>query len=239
MTVVKAPNSEALSASAISAVSHCITTMRAVRRFQRADVGPELVDFVLRHAIQAGSAKNRQPWRFVVVRDPAQRTRLGQWYQQGYQDVLAWSRTEVVRNDAAPDEGREMAAAGQLAAHFDEVPVVIVVCYLPTRRNPADFFNAASIYPAVQNMLLAARAVGLGATLTTLQALGGITPEGDAAGPVSIYDELRQILDIPSGVVPAALVPVGWPVGRFSVGRRTPVPEVAYRERWGEAWTSD
>jgi len=239
MTVVKAPNSEALSASAVATVSHCISTMRAVRRFQQADVAPELIDFVLQHAIQAGSAKNRQPWRFVVVRDPRQRSRLGQWYRQGYQDILAWSRTEAIRSDAAPDEGQQMAAAAQLAAHFEEVPAIIVVCYLPTRRNPADFFGGASIYPAVQNLLIAARAVGLGTTLTTLQALGGITPEGDAAGPVSIYAELRRILGIPNGVVPAALIPVGWPVGPFSVGKRTPVPEVAYRERWGQAWTSD
>ncbi|MFI6096971.1 nitroreductase family protein [Lentzea sp. NPDC051213] len=239
MTVVKAPNSEALSANAITAVSHCIGTMRAVRRFQQADIDPELIDFVLRHAIQAGSAKNRQPWRFVVVRDPQQRIRLGHWYRKGYQDILAWSRTEEIRNDAAPDEKQQMTAAGQLAAHFDEVPAVIVVCYLPTRRNPADFFGGASIYPAVQNLLLAARAVGLGATLTTLQALGGITAEGDAAGPVSIYDDLRHILGIPSGIVPAALIPVGWPAGRFSAGRRKPVPEVAYRERWGQAWGND
>jgi nitroreductase len=239
MPVVKAPDSEALSTTEIAAVSRCIGTMRSVRRFQRVDVAPELVDFVLRHAVQAGSAKNRQPWRFVVVRDARQRSRLRQWYRQGYQDVLAWTRTEAVRGEAAPDENRQMAAAGQLAAHFDDVPAVIVVCYLPNRRNPADFFGGASVYPAVQNLLLAARAVGLGATLTTLQALGGITEDGDAAGPLSMYDELRQILGIPDGVVPAALVPLGWPAGSFSAGRRSPPSEVAFQERWGTPWTTD
>jgi nitroreductase len=210
-----------------------MSTVRAVRRFRKADVDPELVDFVLRHATQAGSAKNRQPWRFVVVRSRDQRARLREWYRSAYADVAAWARTEKIVKDAVSDERQQMTAAAQLAEHFDDVSTLVVVCYVPTGRNPADFFAGASIYPAVQNLLLAARAVGLGATLTTLQALGGVNSDDTVP---SLSGELRRILGIPSEVVPAALVPLGWPVKPFTPPKRLPVSEVTFQERWGQPW---
>jgi nitroreductase len=223
---------QALSLPAIAAVSDCISTTRAVRRFHSAEVEPELIEFVLQHAIQAGSAKNRQPWRFVVVRDSDQRARLRQWYRRGYQDLAAWAGTADVRREAPPDERRQMAAAAELATHFDDVPAVIAVCFVPTKRNPANFFGGASIYPATQNLLLAARAVGLGATITTLHALGSVTPDG------TLNDQLKHILGIPPEIVPAALIPLGWPVKPFTTARRTPIPEITYQERWGTPWNS-
>ncbi|MER0478954.1 nitroreductase family protein [Streptomyces sp. Edi2] len=233
----QAVDSEALSMASIDAVSHCIRTLNSVRRFRRADVSPELIDYVLRHAIQAGSGKNRQPWRFIVVRDPCIKEQLTRWYQRGWYHHEARLNSPEVRNERIPDEERQISSGATLAANFDEVPVIIIACFLPASRNPADFFGGASIYPAVQNLLLAARSVGLGATLTTLQAFDIPTVESLPSASLTLYEELKQILGIPDGVVPGALIPLGWPAVSFAVGRRRPVREVTYRERWGEPWT--
>jgi len=108
-----------------------------------------------------------------------------------------------------------------LTEHFHEAPVWIVACIeeagAPTR------WSGASIYPAVQNMLLAARALGLGSTLTTRHLL--YAKEAEAA------------MGLPPGVHSYAIVPIGWPMGKFGPVRRAPLAEVAFSDTWGQAWT--
>ena len=112
-----------------------------------------------------------------------------------------------------------LGAAQYLADHIHEAPVWIVPCLegaAPTRTA------GSSIYPAVQNMLLAARAVGLGATLTTLY--------------LNFEKEVETALGLPSGMHSYALVPIGYPMGRFGPVRRIPLAEIVYEDRWGQPY---
>lgn len=228
---------QALPPGGVAQVARCLRTLRSVRRFWPRDVDPELIEFVLDLAVRAGSGSNRQPWRFVVVRDPAVRRRLGDWYRQGWNRLEAARRTADHHPGATAAQHRITASARQLALNFAAAPVVIVACYLPSRPGRPDLFAGASIYPAVQNLLLAARAVGLGATLTTMQALDG--PAGRSARPsgLSLCDELRHILQIPAEAVPAAVIPLGWPAQLFGETARRPAADVTYADRWGSPWS--
>jgi nitroreductase len=136
----------------------------------------------------------------------------------------------------SPAKRRITTRARHLAAHFADAPVVIVVCLVPGRLTPVDLFAGASVYPAVQNLLLAARAIGLGATLTTLQALCRLDGDGTPGAHPELYAELKQLLELPDHVVPAALVPMGWPAESFGEGSRRPLREVVYQDRWGREW---
>lgn len=226
---------EALPAGDIEAVSYCIRTLRSVRRFLPTEVDQTCIDFVLEHAVQAGSAKNRQPWRFVVVRDRNTMSALGDWYRRGWSTISARIRRFPDAIAASDEHQRQMSDGAVLAEQFDTAPLVVVACFVPIPRNPADFYGGASIYPAIQNLLLAARALGLGATLTTVQCLD---TQHDADHP-SLSGELRAILGIPEDVVPAAVIPLGWPATTFGETRRLPAPAVTYAERWGNPWVSD
>ena len=220
----------------IAHVSACMRTLRSVRRFHQAEVTPDLIDFVLSHAIQAGSGKNRQPWRFIVIRDFGRRAKVAGWYR------AAWEHLLMARSGTGATDERQITAATTLAEHLDEAPVLIVACFQPSPANPADFFGGASIYPAIQNLLLAARAVGLGATLTTIQAFDdpehGAWTTGSGPGSASSpCTELKHLLAIPEPVVPAAVIPLGYPRDPFTTtSRRSPVHAVAYAEAWGRVW---
>ncbi len=220
----------------IAHVSECIRTLRSVRRFHQAQVAPDLVDFVISHAIQAGSGKNRQPWRFIVIRDFGRRAKVADWYR------AAWEHLLMARSGTGAADDKQITAASTLAEHLDEAPVLIVACFQPSPANPADFFGGASIYPAIQNLLLAARAVGLGATLTTIQAFEDPehAPSRTGSGPVpasSPCAELKHLLAIPEPVVPAAVIPLGYPRDPFTpTSQRSPVHAVTYAEEWGRPW---
>ena len=112
-----------------------------------------------------------------------------------------------------------LAAAEHLADHFHEAPVWIVPCLAGPRGS------GSSIFPAVQNMLLAARAVGLGATLTTLYLMH--------------EKETEAAMGIPEGQHSYAILPIGFPMGKFGPVRRAPLAEVVFEDRWGQAWRGE
>ena len=114
---------------------------------------------------------------------------------------------------------RLLDAAEYLAAHIHEAPVLILPCL--ERRNPTRT-SGSSIYPAVQNILLAARALGLGATLTTLY--------------LNFETEVEAALGLPHDVHSYALIPIGYPIGRFGPVRRAPLSEVVFEDRWGQPY---
>jgi nitroreductase len=164
------------------------------------------------------------------VRDPVARAAIGARYraawEAGERITAATDADRDVRE--RPHYGRMMRAAGELAAHLAEAPVLVVCCLdhaqlgpiaAPdgTLRSPVAAY--ASIFPAVQNLLLAARAVGLGTTLTTLHR--------------AFEDELKTLLAIPARVEIVAIVPAGWPRDRFGSTRRKPLGTVAFADRWG------
>ena len=164
----------------------------------------------------------------MVIKDPEIKRRIQPYYRRAYDEVV------VARHAAAaPPDGPEHAAAREqharnlkateyLTDHFHEAPVWIVAC-LNTGAN-ATRSTPASIYPAVQNMLLAARALGLGATLT--------------ARHLHFEKEVEALLGLPEDMHSYAIIPIGYPMGKFGPTRRAPLSEVVYLDRWGASWPS-
>jgi nitroreductase len=212
---------------------------RAIRKLSADPVPEELITRVLEAATQAPSGGNAQDWVFVVVRDPELREKVGAVYRKG-SDIAA--KVYAARGKPAhlsEAQYRRFMSSGQwLWDHLAEAPVILVAC-AKQRAQPArealppeidydaelaysDRIRGASIYPAVQNILLACRALGLGTVLTT--------------NHLRCEAELKTLLGIPSEVATFALMPLGWPLQNFGPLTRKPVREVAYADRWGEAW---
>jgi nitroreductase len=196
-----------------------IRTIRSMRRLKPDPVPNELIRKILEAGVCAPRGRNMQRWRFLVIRDPKVKETVGALYKRAWDEQVA---PRYRAGEPAPGMSRErflrlLDAAEYLAAHIHEAPIWIVPCLeggTPTRTS------GSSIYPAVQNMLLAARALGLGATLTTLYLQ--FEKEADAA------------LGLPSDVHSYALLPIGYPMGRFGPVRRVPLADVVYEDRWGQ-----
>ena len=169
---------------------------------------------------QAPSGGNRQGWRWLVVTEPAKKKPIQEWYHEAWSNVTAsgYGKSEGLPPEEAASNERVMRSATYLAEHMHEVPVLIFACAL-TAGPSRDIAAGSSIYPAVQNLMLAARALGLGTALTTVHRVH--------------QEDVRKLLDIPETVETAALIPVGWPVGKFGSGFRLPVEKVTYWETWG------
>lgn len=197
-----------------------IYTQRAIRRLKPDPVSDELVDKLIEAATKAPSGGDRQPWAFVVVRDATSRAKIGEWY------LDAWNKTygAIPVADRAKLPGRMptvYSAAEHLALHMGEAPVLILACasqLAPPGQAWVTPSHYGSIFPAVQNLLLAARGLGLGATLTTLH---------------KIHDaEVKELLGIPDKVETVALIPIGYPEGKYGPTKRRPLDEVTHREHW-------
>jgi nitroreductase len=192
-----------------------IRSQRACRTFSDAAVDDDLVSQLLDAATHAPSAENRQPWVFLVVRDPKTRERLHDLGERAWeQGGRAYSATRLSSRLLA-DVEHGIAGGGYRAA-----PIMVVVAADTTRAHPASI--PASIFPAVQNLLLAAHAVGLGSALTTLT--------------TGFASELAGLLGLPDHVVAQAVVPLGHPAKPLGRPRREPFAEHTYRDRFGVAW---
>ncbi len=205
-------------------------TLRAVRRLRPDPIPDDVLRRVLEAATWAPTGGNAQPWRIVVVRDAAAKQALGalyaeRWaaYAKQHQELVA-DAPEPVREKAA----RMLRAGDHLASHFGETPAVLVFCFNPRNMAITDagqerpsVVGGGSIYPAVQNLLLACRAEGLGCVLTTLLC--------------QREPEVRELLGIPDPWYTAAAVPIGYPQlrGHGPISRR-PVGKMAFGDRWGE-----
>jgi nitroreductase len=188
-----------------------VHTQRAARSFLPDDVDDDTVARVLTAATHAPSAENSQPFVFVVVRDPVTRAAIGRLTARLWEGGAR--ALEEQRLSPAFLRDVDRGATGGIAA----APVLVVVCG-DTRLTFAESMGA-SVLPAVQNLLLAAHALGLGSTLTTLPVLGG--------------DELSSLLDLPPEVVPVAVVPLGHPPAPLGPPRRRPLAEKAHLDRYG------
>jgi nitroreductase/alkylhydroperoxidase family enzyme len=207
------------------------STTRAVRRLRPDPIPEEILRRVLRAATWAPSGGNLQPWHVIAVRDPARKRALAELYDGLWSDYAAQRRAwieplpEAVRKPAE----RTLRSGDYLAAHMGQVPVVCVFCFHPERLHITDaalerpsVVGGASLYPAVENLLLACRAEGLGCVLTTLLC--------------SREKEVRELLEIPEPWATCAFVPIGWPVGggHGPLSRR-PVEQVAFADRFGQS----
>jgi nitroreductase len=207
-----------------------IRTLRAVREFTDEPVSDAEIAAMLDLAVCAPSGGNRQPWHFVVIRDPATRRAIRDFYLEvfrGYrQGVLRQAAEGHPAAQAQVARWERQGAPDGFAESLDRIPVLILVCLDRQRlgvgsADPADPLPPtawASIYPAVQNLLLAAHGLGLGAVLTTLH--------------MPHEAEIKALLGIPAHVHTAALVPVGRPRRRHGPPRRIPASERTHRERW-------
>ena len=222
-------------------VFEAIHTARDVRRFKPDPVPERLITQILDAAIQAPSAGNAQNWAFLVVRDPEQRRRLGVIYRKA-SDIA--SAVYAARGRPAhltePQFQRLMSSGGFLWDHMAEAPVILVPCQTPPTLPPPEALptdvraryadeqryleriRGASIYPAVQNIVLACRALGLGTTITT--------------NPLRLEDEVKAVLGVPAEVQTVALMPVGYPRDPFGPLVRRPLAEVAHADRWAQPW---
>jgi nitroreductase len=187
---------------------------RACREFRPDPVEDDLVERCLEAATLAPSAENRQPWVFVVVRNTELRGVIADLTRRAWRGGGRQHSEPRLSSGLLADV--ERGAEGGVAA----APVLIVVC--GDTRLGLEATLPASIFPAVQNLLLAATALGLGSALTTL--------------PVAFGDELRASLTLPTAVHPLAVVPLGWPARPLGPPRRRPVSEKAHREGYGAGW---
>ena len=196
-----------------------IRTTRAMRRLDPSrDVSDADLETILFAATKAPSARNEQPVRWVVVRDRTLRLRLGEIYRQV-------SRSQApMAPDPSGDQGVDQIdpptaklarSVDHLVHHLADAPVIIVAC----AYGADDVRTAAGVYPAVQNLMLAARSLGLGTTLTSRHRLA--------------MAQTRAVLGIPDDAGIYAVIPVGHPLGRWGEAPRRPVREVAFRDRWG------
>jgi nitroreductase len=194
-------------------------TQRAMRRLHPDALPDEDLWTILETAIMAPSGGNRQPWNFLVVRDREKKRKIGAWYLEAWERAYGPARDAMRAN---PSQARTYSSADHLARHLAECPVLIIA----TVRKEMFAIGptlGASIYPAVQNLMLAARALGLGTTLTTLHKMH--------------EDDVKKLLGIPEDVETMALIPVGRPKGTFGTPERLPVEKVVYWDSWGEQRT--
>jgi nitroreductase len=198
-------------------VREVMRTARAIRRFTDQPVDDDVLARCLEAATWAPSGGNQQPWRFVVLRSPESRAAIAEGARQALaviQDVYGMARPDP--GDGSP-RARAAAAVFELHDRAASVPVAVLLTMKPQPATPP-LLQGGSIFPAMQNFLLAARDEGLGAVVT------GWAVTGEAA--------LRQAVGIPDDFELAALVVAGWPRGRHGPVRRRPVTEVAALDRW-------
>ena len=214
-----------------------IYSARSLRRLRPDPVLEGLITKILDAAIRAPSAGNAQSWAFVVVRDADIRRRLGAIYRKASDIAEAvYAARGRPAHLSEQQFARMLEAGAYLWNHLSEAPVLLIPCQRrpvvpPREALPpaiaarygdelayAERIRGASIYPAVQNILLACRALGLATVITT--------------NHIRCEDEVKELLGIPADVDTFALMPIGWPVDRFGPLSRRPLAEVVHAERW-------
>jgi len=228
------PHDDALAATALPwdtvGLLEGLTTTRAIRRYRDEPVPPAALRAILFAATRAPSGSNRQPFRFIVLRDGpnarAAKKLVG--------DVARrmWGRkreTDAYDSGSGVDENSPKARMARsmerFVDEFERVPVLILPCLVRYRApTPTE---GASVYPACQNLLLAARALGFGGVFTAWNAV--------------VDAELRELLGVPDGTFIAGTITLGRPAGGHGAVRRRPLAELVYEERWGSApeWAVD
>src|SRR5262249_620582 len=146
-----------------------VTTQRAMRRLKTDSIAEDVLQKIMDAAICAPSGGNRPNWSFVVVRDPAKRTRLGELYREAWGELMKVPYYAGASKEPADSPaGKMLASARHLGEHLGEAPVIVIACVSLDPGVKASLTSGASIYPAVQNLMLAARALGIGSCITTI-----------------------------------------------------------------------
>jgi nitroreductase len=204
-------------------MAEAMRTQRAVRRLHLDPVDHDVLLPLLELSLKAPTSSNTQDWCYLVVEDPAQKARLAKLYRPLYRTFSPFER-RAARGDEA--RLRAMRPGEWQAEHFEQLPTFVIPCYRrglkhrPVGRpqiSVASFYG--SVFPAVQNLLLGCRAVGLGASLQTL--------------PIWLVPVARRILGLPRTMVPVCIIPIGWARGKYGPTTRRPIGEVVHLDTWG------
>lgn len=194
-------------------LGEAIFTQRAIRRLKPDPIPDADLRDVLEAAIRAPSGGNLQPWHFIVVRDGSLRAQLGKLYHE------AWWAKRRDQGIQGPDDippGKSVTrSAMRLADEFGESPVIILVCATAKGQG-----TMTSVIPGVQNLLLAARSLGIGGTITTLH------PQ--------VTDRIHQLFGVPDSAQVVYCVPLGYPRGKFGPTKRKPLSEVCSADGWSK-----
>ena len=209
-----------------------MSTLRAVRRLRPDPIPADVLDRVLQAACWAPTGGNQQPWKVIVVTDPEIKAGLRDIYRPEWQRYMSglFDRFKDLP-DAVVEPWRRIKNAGDyLADHLHESPAILMFCANPAAMAITDakldrvsMVGGGSVYPPVQNAMLACVAEGLGCTLTTLHCFR----EAD----------VKTLLDVPDSWATVALVPIGFPVGRGHgpITRKRP-DEMAARNTFTSPW---
>jgi nitroreductase len=202
-------------------LEEAMRTQRAIRRIKPDPVDDALLLHILELAMKAPTGSNAQNWEFIVVKDREVVAKLGRLNRAAI-NLGGEMYKRMLGNRMDEKMLRNEKAVRWQAEHFDEIPVVIVACLkgvVPPWPPVAVTSAYGSIYPAVQNLLLAARAAGLGAALIT----------------IPLWSKLlaRRVLGLPWNVTPCAVIPMGWPIGKYGPTTRRPVGELVSLDRYG------
>ena len=200
-----------------------LATTRAIRRYRDEPVNEDDLAAIMWHATRAPSGSNRQPFRFVVLRDGPRAITAKALLGESFRTL--WAEKRRRDNYDAGSGNRDDSPKARMAAtmehfvdHFESTPVVVLACLI-RHRDPTPT-EGASVYPACQNLLLAARALGYGGVMTMWHAY--------------VEDELRALLDIPADVAISATLTLGRPQGRHGPVRRRPVEELVFDDGWAQ-----
>jgi nitroreductase len=195
-------------------VFEAMGTCRAIRQLKPDPVPAEMIDKILWAATRAPSPGNSQGWDFLVVDDPEKKAAIGA--------AVAAVMVDLVAKMPRPDRTYRLMLDGtaRLVESLDRAPVIIFVAgpviYPP--QAPREQFTWSALYPAAQNVILAARALGLGSVFTTLHMVADAT--------------IREVLGIPDTIRIAATIPIGWPDAKFGPVNRRPVEDFVHRNGW-------
>ncbi len=207
-----------------------LATTRSIRRYTDDPIPEADLATILWHATRAPSGSNRQPFRFLVLRDtPVAREAkaiLGRSFREswGAKQRADGYDTALQADDRSP-RARMARTMQHFVDHFEATPVVVLPCFV--RYRDPNQYEGASVYPACQNLLLAARALGYGGVMTIWHTF--------------VEDELRPLLGLPDAAVIAATIPLGRPAGHHGPVRRRPITELVYEDGWDRpaAWAAD
>ena len=195
----------------------------ARRYLSEESIPDEIIINLLNAAIRAPSGGNNQGWGWLVLKDKLKKAQISEWYREGWDSAYGVRKSKILnKTDESDSLGpRNFLSAEHLANNIQHAPVWIIAILrnAATSKNPR---AGASIYGAVQHLMLAARAYGIGATLTTLYS--------------GHENDVKRLLGIPNDAMTMALIPLGYPSkGRWSEPKRQPISEVAYMDNWGQA----
>lgn len=193
-----------------------IYTQRAIRSYKPDPVPHEMIVKIIEAATKAPSGANSQPWAFVVIENAEKRAKLAEWAKDGFFNGMYKAALERMK----PGDPPPLANLKPMIEQFEIIPVVIVACLVRPEGQAHGTGNYGSIFPAIQNLLLAARGLGLGGLLSS----GWAQPH---------MAEIKEMLTLPANVEPVAFIPIGFPdKQRYGKTTRRPVEEIMHWDGW-------